>query len=122
MNFDYNQFNYLKRSINWWKVSSIISLVVGIILLIVSIFVKWPAFLVTGIISLICFLYYFGYKLYDKKKNSILKYAKVKKIKGDKEHFICECIYCRQRIRVKNIKGIHGLNCPKCRTHFDVKI
>lgn len=122
MDFNYNQFDYLKRSINWWKVASIISLIVGAILLFISMFVKWPAFLFTAIIGVLCLLFNFGYKLYEKKKNYIPKYQKVKKIKDDKSKVMCECIYCHQKMRLPNKKGIHGVTCPKCRTYFDVKI
>ena len=122
MDFNKQQFEYLKRQINWWKLASVASLVIGIILLFVSIFVKWPAFLFTSIIGVLCIGFNFGYKIYEKRKNTLPKYQKVTKIKDDKEHVMCECIYCRQRMRLPNVKGVHGVTCPKCRTHFEVKI
>ncbi len=38
------------------------------------------------------------------------------------DRVVVVCPSCGANIRVKNIRGSHGLNCPKCGRHFDVHL
>lgn len=129
MEFDPNQF--LFRKPNYWKISSLVSVVIGGILIFISLFLDPPIYFYTLVIGGLFVIYYFGYKLYEKnkgkvktikiKKSKIGKIQKSKKIKGDKEHILCMCPSCNQKIRLPYSKGIHGVVCPKCKHSFKIK-
>lgn len=39
-----------------------------------------------------------------------------------KTHVYKKCPSCRTILRLPRVKGEHGVTCPKCRAHFDVKV
>lgn len=129
MEFDPNQF--FIRKPNYWKISSLVSVVVGAVLLFISLFLDPPAYFFTLIIGAIFVIYYFVYRLYEKnkgkvktikiKKSKIGKIQNVKRIKGDKSRVLCMCPSCNQKIRLPYNKGVHGVKCPKCEHHFEVR-
>jgi len=40
----------------------------------------------------------------------------------DDEHIFRNCPNCKTRLRLKKIKGKHNTVCPKCGTHFSVRV
>ncbi len=108
--------------------------VVVYILLFIQIFFK-PKFLYLFTLAI---LIYSFYRVFSKnhqarhKENQLyLKYSKkfkslfnlqIRKFKERKDYRFRVCPNCKQTLRLKNEKGKHTVNCPKCKTDFDVKI
>ena len=59
-------------------------------------------------------------KAYDPAKKWVL--FQVKKFKERKDFKYVKCPACKAQLRVKRVKGQHGVRCPKCRYEFKVKI
>ncbi len=45
-----------------------------------------------------------------------------RKWKERKTHVFKKCPHCKSTLRLPRVKGKHGVNCPKCKEHFEVKI
>jgi len=54
----------------------------------------------------------------------ILRFFKQTKnrIRDRKTHVYRKCPGCKTVLRLPKIKGEHGVTCPKCSAHFDVKV
>ncbi len=39
-----------------------------------------------------------------------------------KTHVFKKCPHCKATVRLPRVEGKHGVNCPKCRKHFEVNI
>lgn len=126
-----------------------IALFFAAIFALVSIFIPFPYFFITLSISLIfvCYdlfrvlsknvykrrdevqglaNYLMKFKNKDfskpKVKQKKSRYQLVNKIDGDPEHVLTSCPHCQKRIRLKNVRGKHGVNCPNCHKDFKVNI
>ncbi|MBR5742432.1 MAG: hypothetical protein IKX85_01420 [Clostridia bacterium] len=44
------------------------------------------------------------------------------KIRDRKTHVYRKCPSCKTVLRLPRVKGEHGVTCPKCRAHFEVKV
>ena len=44
------------------------------------------------------------------------------KIRDRKTHVYKKCPSCKTVLRLPRVKGEHGVTCPKCRAHFEVKV
>ena len=47
---------------------------------------------------------------------------RLRKWRERKTHVFKKCPHCKATVRLPRVKGKHGVNCPKCRRHFEVKI
>lgn len=129
---------------------SIVCYIFAAILFIISLFISYPYFFITAGIALPFFIYgifrnlstnvekrqneaqrfaFFFLKLigkdmsmYQKPQKMKVKTVKVTLIKDDHAHVLAECPYCSKKIRLPNKKGKHGVDCPNCHQHFQVKI
>lgn len=61
---------------------------------------------------------------YLKIKNGIVGFFSLRKRKWKdrKTHVYKKCPHCKATLRLPKKKGKHGVNCPKCKEHFEVKI
>ena len=44
------------------------------------------------------------------------------KFRDRKTHVYKKCPGCKTVLRLPRVKGEHGVTCPKCRAHFDVRV
>ncbi|MGI6608345.1 MAG: hypothetical protein ACOX1F_05120 [Erysipelotrichaceae bacterium] len=61
------------------------------------------------------------YLKYSEKLRNWLNLQK-RKFNERKEYRFKVCPNCKQNLRLKNVKGKHTVNCPKCKKDFEVKI
>lgn len=108
--------------------------VVVYVLLFIQIFFR-PKFLY--LLTLLILIYNF-YRVFSKnhqarhKENQFyLKYSRkikswfnlqTRKFKERKDYRFRVCPNCKQTLRLKNEKGRHTVNCPKCKKDFEVRI
>lgn len=104
------------------------------VLLLIQIFLK-PKFLYIFTLVLLTFNFYRvfskNHQIRHKENQLYLKYSKKfrswfnlqkRKFTERKDYRFRVCPNCKQTLRLKNVKGKHTVNCPKCKTDFDVKI
>lgn len=95
---------------------------VGVILCLVSIFVKAPIVnLVLTILSYACMIWAIfrclsrnTYKRYQENRKFSMMIERIK----DRDHRYFDCPRCRQPVRVPRGKGKIAITCPKCREKF----
>lgn len=132
MNYD-NPFSSMMGKPKLKQILPVISIVIGAILAFISLFIGYPNFLFTLPIGVVLILYFVIYWFIEKNKNSAPRVKKtktinpnkvqhVKKNPGDNSKVLATCPYCLQKMRLPNKKGKHGVDCPKCKNHFMVKI
>ncbi len=63
-------------------------------------------------------------RFYLRIKNGIKRFFTVRwrKWKERKTHAYKKCPHCKATLRLPRVKGKHGVNCPKCKKHFEVNI
>ena len=133
---DYNSNNpyesLFKPRIDVKKTIATVLLVLGCILGFISLFLDYPAYLYTLGIGASFIIYYIVYTLIsnNSKSSPKVKVNKPKKIKvqvcknipEDDSRVLSTCPHCNRTIRLPNKKGKHGVDCPICKKHYEVKI
>ena len=97
-------------------------LTVGLVLSVISIFIKFPV--VNLLLTLISYGFLFTvifrslsrntYKRYQENRKYLMLIQRLK----DREHRYFDCPRCRQQVRVPRGKGKISITCPKCREKF----
>ena len=97
-------------------------LTVGLVLSVISIFIKFPV--VNLLLTLISYGFLFTvifrslsrntYKRYQENRKYLMLIQRLK----DREHRYFDCPRCRQQVRVPRGKGKISITCPRCREKF----
>jgi predicted membrane protein len=129
MNYKLKDYLRMIPKEKYLEIFSYICVILGIVLLIISVCIPFPSYLITasigGVFLLLFFLYHLIKFIKSKKKVThkiTLKKAKVTKCENDATKVIAICPYCQRKIRLPHKKGHHQVNCPSCHTTFKVNI
>lgn len=109
-------------------------LIFGLVLAILNIFFRYFAIYIAEYLVLIIFIFRFVSKNVYKRREENGKYLKIKnsavsflklyknKWKDRKTHVYKKCPHCKSVLRLPKVKGEHGVSCPCCKKHFDMKV
>jgi len=109
-------------------------LVLAFLLLGINLFTHWVALVVLEYLLLILVIFRSLSKNLYRRGCENEKFLKVwrpvvrffkqmkNRIRDRKTHVYRKCPGCKTVLRLRRIKGEHGVTCPKCSAHFDIKV